>query len=127
MTDRGILEALAHRHNEFPRWARDLLMPYVRPVAMRVCTVNEESNPNECAMSPTREEPMKLGTTVIFGKRSSNGTDEHPAIVTRVWGDGETPTVNLTVWPDCGDSFFASSVQYWKSQEWGSGYYYREQ
>lgn len=36
-----------------------------------------------------------------------NGTQEHPAIVTRVWSED---CVNLTVFPDGGPPFNASSV-----------------
>ena len=85
-----------------------------------------EDDVNQYAMSPIREEPMKLGTVVVYGKHASNGADEHPAIVTRVWGEGETPTVNIKVIPDGGDPFDVTSVTHWKSQSWGSNYYYRE-
>jgi hypothetical protein len=48
-----------------------------------------------------------IGRTVItIGIIHSNGTHEHPAIVTRVWSDQEpseaTVLCNLTVFPDCG-------------------------
>ena len=126
--EEDILALLANRTDSLPDWAGDLLRPYRRLDSVRVCTPNEDvSYDNGCnAMSPIREEPMKLGTIVVFGKRSSNGAEEHPAIVTRVWGDGETPTVNIKVIPDCGEPFDATSIQHWKSQGWGSGYYYRE-
>jgi len=47
------------------------------------------------------------GTTVIFVGHMSNGINEHPAIVTRDWGDG---MVNLTVFPDYGSPFNQGSV-----------------
>lgn len=59
---------------------------------------------------------MKVGTVVVFlagDDHVHNGTKEHPAIVTRVWGDGDRPTVNLKVLPDCGEVFDATSVQHW--------------
>jgi hypothetical protein len=90
------------------------------------CRVEQSKAMNSYAMSPIREEPMKLGTVVVYGKHASNGADEHPAIVTRVWGEGETPTVNIKVIPDGGDPFDVTSVTHWKSQSWGSSYYYRE-
>jgi hypothetical protein len=45
-----------------------------------------------------------------------NGTREHPAVVTRVWGDVDTKdgpvTVNLTMFPDGGgEPQFFSSIQ----------------
>ena len=49
------------------------------------------------------------------GAVSSNGTDEAPAIITRVWGDKDPAVdgkvlVNSTVFPDCGDQKLASSI-----------------
>ena len=84
-------------------------------------------NPNACAMTPIERNPMNLGTSVVFGRHESNGANEHAAIVTRVWAEDDShPTVNLKVFPDCGDSFDVTSVQYWKNAGWGSSYYYRE-
>ena len=49
---------------------------------------------------------VSLGRTVItFGVVDSNGSKEHPAIVTRVWSDKDLDEgsffINLTVFPDC--------------------------
>jgi hypothetical protein len=60
---------------------------------------------------------MKVGEIVIFlagDDHVHNGTRAHPAIVTRVWGEGARPYVNLKVLPDCGEPFDATSVQHWK-------------
>ncbi len=54
-----------------------------------------------------------IGRIVTFKGHYSNGTDEHPAIITRVWGGEPMPgvqVVNLTVLPDCGQPFWQSSV-----------------
>ena len=56
---------------------------------------------------------IKVGTVVQFfgqSQQGSNGTRLHPAVVNRVWGDGEVPCLNLTVLPDCGEPFCATSV-----------------
>lgn len=48
-----------------------------------------------------------LGRIVIYRGLESNGSNEHPAIVNRVW----TPEcVNLTVLPDCGTPTAKTSV-----------------
>jgi hypothetical protein len=41
-----------------------------------------------------------------------NGSETHPAIVTRVHGEGETPLVNLTVFPDLHAPLIRSSVKH---------------
>lgn len=59
-----------------------------------------------------------IGRTVITkGVVTSNGTDEHPAIVNRVWSDadpadpsGQPVCVNLTVFPDFMTPQHAGSV-----------------
>lgn len=59
---------------------------------------------------------MRIGRIVVFlaaEDHEHNGTREHPAVVTRVWGGGPTPIVNLKVLPDCGEPFDATSVPYW--------------
>lgn len=52
-----------------------------------------------------------LGAVVLYktadATELSNGTDVHPAIVNRVWND---ECVSLTVFPDCGAPFTATSV-----------------
>lgn len=40
---------------------------------------------------------------------NSNGADEHPGIINRVWSDH---MVNLTVFPDCGTPRCLTSVEY---------------
>ena len=66
-------------------------------------------------------EELRVGTVVVYlagPDQESNGTREHPAIVTRVWGSGPRPTVNLKVFPDCGEPFDATSMQHWTSFGW---------
>ena len=48
-----------------------------------------------------------IGRIVLFRALHSNGIDEHPAIINRVWGP---ECVNLTVFPDCGPSIVRTSV-----------------
>ena len=48
-----------------------------------------------------------IGRIVLFRSRDSNGSREHPAIVTRVWSD---ICVNLTVFLDYGQLLVQSSV-----------------
>lgn len=48
-----------------------------------------------------------IGRIVWFHGFHSNGIDEHPAIITRVWTD---TCVNLTVFPDCGAPVVQTSV-----------------
>ena len=57
---------------------------------------------------------MHIGDTVLVHDplNVSNGTTEHPAIVTRVWGSGETPTINVKVFPDCGEVYDITSIQH---------------
>jgi len=71
---------------------------------------------------------MQVGEIVIVCDkgRPFNGTYEHPAVVTRVWGSGEpTPTVNVKVLPDCGEPYDATSIQHWKNTAYGSKNHYR--
>jgi hypothetical protein len=54
------------------------------------------------------------GRIVIFRQPDAealhNGSHEHPAIVNHVWGDGEFPALNLTVFPDCAPPQSRTSV-----------------
>ena len=72
---------------------------------------------------------MKIGTVVVFlagEDHVHNGTREHPAIVTRVWGDKPPRCVNLKVFPDCGEPFDATSVRHYKDTGWPLAHCYRE-
>ena len=55
-----------------------------------------------------------LGRIVLFRSLDSNGTKEHPALVTRVWSD---TCVNLTVFPDYGDVITKTSINQNESLE----------
>lgn len=80
--------------------------------------MDEERNINQASTPMRSEPPMRVGTVVVFmagNDHTHNGTREHPAIVTRVWGDGARPTVNMKVLPDCGEPFDATSVVHWKN------------
>lgn len=48
-----------------------------------------------------------IGRIVIYRGIDSNGSLEHPAIITRVWSD---TCVNLTVFPDNGEVIVKTSV-----------------
>lgn len=48
---------------------------------------------------------MKVGDTVIYLGEEVNGVSAHPAVITRVWGNEETPCVNLHVFWDGMDKF----------------------
>lgn len=48
-----------------------------------------------------------LGRIVIYRGLESNGSNEHPAIVNRVWSED---CVNLTVLPDCGEPTVKTSA-----------------
>lgn len=50
-----------------------------------------------------------LGRIVLFHGIDSNGTREHPAIITRVWTD---VCINLTVFLDYGEVILKTSVNY---------------
>lgn len=54
-----------------------------------------------------------LGQIVIFASdKPVNSTFEHPAMVTRVWGEGDAPTVNLLVFFDAQGPEVRTSVQH---------------
>ena len=55
-----------------------------------------------------------LGRIVLFRSLDSNGTKEHPALITRVWSD---TCVNLTVFPDYGEPVYKTSVNQNESLE----------
>lgn len=50
---------------------------------------------------------VKVGDVVLFRGGVSNGTQIHPAMVTRVWAQN---CVNLLVVPDCGAPYVETSV-----------------
>lgn len=58
------------------------------------------------------------GVVVVNG-RESHGTTTHPALVTRVWGKGAHPTINVKVFPDCGESYDSTSIQHWRKAPYG--------
>lgn len=73
----------------------------------------------------TSYHPAKVGQTVVVidSSHSSNGTLEHPGIITRVWGG----CVNIKVLPDCGDPYDMTSVQHWLDRgSWPVDYCWRE-
>ena len=53
------------------------------------------------------EQKPSIGRIVLFRSAPSNGTVEHPAIITRVWSD---TCVNLTVFQDFGEPILKTSV-----------------
>ncbi|WP_439640550.1 hypothetical protein [Nevskia sp.] len=62
-----------------------------------------------------------VGRIVIIKGVPSNGTDEHPALITRVWGTNDpvdSPVmVNLTVFPDCLPPVTRGSVMLFNTRE----------
>ena len=53
------------------------------------------------------EQKPSVGRIVLFRSEHSNGIDEHPAVINRVWSPD---CVNLTVFPDCGAPVCKTSV-----------------
>lgn len=53
------------------------------------------------------EQKPSIGRIVLFRSEASNGSTEHPAIITPVWSD---TCVNLTVFPDYGAPILKTSV-----------------
>lgn len=60
-----------------------------------------------------------LGAIVIYriadyekGQINNNGSDEMPAIVTRIWGRNATSAINLKCLPDNTGTFWRTSVQH---------------
>jgi hypothetical protein len=52
-----------------------------------------------------------------------NGSNEHPAIINRVWGSEDPASahgvhvcINVTVFPDCGEPFFMTSVPLYETK-----------
>jgi hypothetical protein len=67
-----------------------------------------------------------IARSVIFQGIHSNGANEHPAVITRVWNDYQDTKdgpvlVNLTVFPDMGDPVNYSSVPLYESRQEASG------
>lgn len=61
-----------------------------------------------------------LGRIVIIHGIHSNGTDDHPAIITYVWGREVDPTVwccNLTIFPDFGDPRPLTSINLFPTKD----------
>lgn len=60
---------------------------------------------------------MKLGLgriVIVNTQEPFNGSRQHPAVINRVWGTGDTTEgpqgANVTVLPDCGTPFCMTSV-----------------
>ena len=55
-----------------------------------------------------------IARLVVLKGLESNGSDEHPAVITRAWSALDTAegpaTVNVTVFPDCGMPLCKTSV-----------------
>ncbi len=51
-------------------------------------------------------------------RAAMNGTDEAPALITRVWSETEdgATTVNATVFPDTGSPVNVTSVKLWPDE-----------
>lgn len=66
---------------------------------------------------------LAMGRTVIVKAwgESFNGFDEAPAIITRVWGTGDTSdgpqSANLMLLPDCSAPHARTSVSVYDSKE----------
>lgn len=62
-----------------------------------------------------------IGRVVIVMGHHSNGSSEHPAIITRAWSDAEpseaTVLVNVTILPDCGEPKPQGSIQLFDTKE----------
>lgn len=69
---------------------------------------------DEVCESPTVR--LYIGQSVlVVNDEPFNGTTTHAAIVTRVWGDGSHPCINVTVFPDGGAPYCRSSISYWRN------------
>lgn len=60
------------------------------------------------------EQKPSIGRIVLFRGEKSNGVNEHPAIITRVWSD---TCVNLTVFLDNGAPIVPTSVNHEENLE----------
>lgn len=62
-----------------------------------------------------------LGRIILVKGLHFNGSDVHPAIINRVWGNDDTVDrpvcVNCTVFVDCGTPQVQSSVQLYDTEE----------
>lgn len=58
-----------------------------------------------------------IGRIVIVKNLQSNGSDEHPAIISRVWSQEDGGLINATVFPDGGMPTFAGSIAFFSSRE----------
>lgn len=63
-----------------------------------------------------------IGRTVIVLGLSSNGAEEHPAVITRSWGgtrgtESGPICVNLTVFPDCAAPLYFPSVMLFHTRD----------
>jgi hypothetical protein len=66
-----------------------------------------------------------IGRIVIVSDfQIHNGSDEHPAVINRVWGTndpaderGSSVCINTTVLPDCGAPYNATSVQLFETKD----------
>jgi hypothetical protein len=63
---------------------------------------------------PTGGQAPSLGRIVLYRGLPHNGSDVHPAMITRVLDDGR---VNLTVMIDAGPPQVATDVEYWDEAE----------
>jgi|SRR5579871_3494569 len=82
--------------------------------------------------SEERKIPMKqqptIGRTVIVKGFHSNGSDEHPAVITRVHGlvgdcgYGDQYCVNVTLFPDASSPSFFISMYLFESREQAEEY-----
>lgn len=71
--------------------------------------------------TPARHK-ASIGRIVIVKGQNHNGSDEHPAVVTRVWatsevGGVESEYVNTTMFPDAGQPCPVTSVHLFQTRE----------
>ena len=69
------------------------------------------------AVAPTPDNwRPRLGQSVVVRGYTTNGTDEHPGIITRVHGAGEGACVNVTAFPDLQSPKIFSSIPVYTSR-----------